>query len=112
MKHSVSRRSRLAGGVLALATALVLTAVAAGPASAATLKVCPTGCPYTTIPDALAAAADGDTIQVGAGVYAGGFQISKSVRLRGAGANLTTISGGGPVIHVFGPGPPGVFGPV
>ena len=62
--------------LLAFALAAFL-AVGVGSAAAATLKVCPSGCAYTTIPAALAAAQSGDTIQVAAGTYAGGFTIDK-----------------------------------
>jgi hypothetical protein len=65
----------------------------AAPALAKTLTVCPSGCPYTTIVDALAAARDGDEISIGAGSYAGGFVIEKNVTLRGAGRDQTTIQG-------------------
>jgi hypothetical protein len=61
-----------------------------------TLTVCASGCQYTTI----AAALDGDTIAVGPGSYSGGFTIPLSVRLIGAGRNVTTISGGGPVVRI------------
>ena len=72
----------------------------AAAASATTLQVCPRGCAYTQIADAVSAAHDGDTVNVGAGIYAGGFTIDKDLTLNGAGARQTTISGGGPVITV------------
>ena len=78
--------------------ALALTT--ASQASAATLTVCPSGCTSTTIAGALTAANNGDKIVIGAGPYSGGFTIDKSVSLLGAGAGLTTISGGGPVVTV------------
>jgi hypothetical protein len=53
---------------------------------------------YATIQAAVNAAHDGDTIQVGAGTFAGGVAISKSVGLVGAGAAATIIRGGGPVL--------------
>jgi hypothetical protein len=82
-------------GVLA-----VLALVGAGRAAAATLTVCPSGCEYTAIAAALAAANNGDTIAVGAGTYSGGFTVSVSVRLVGSGEDVTTISGGGPVVTI------------
>ena len=100
MERSFARRSSLAGGVLALAAALVLAAVAAGNASAATVKVCTSGCLYTTITDALAAAKGGDTIQIASGTYTGGFSINKNVNLQGAGGGETVIAGGAPVVTV------------
>lgn len=78
----------------------------AGPASSAVRKaqsalcVGGGGC-YATLAAALAAATDGDTIKVGPGTFAGGVTIDKSVSLVGAGANRTTIRGGGPVITIF-----------
>ena len=83
------------GALLLTLVALALPAQGAGRASA-TLTVCPQGppqCQFTTIEEALAAAADGDRILIAPGTYAGGLAITKSVRLIGAGANETTISG-------------------
>ena len=79
---------------------LTLAWLAVGPASAATLTVCPHGCVYSEISDAVAAAGNGDTVNVAAGTYQGGFTIDKHLTLNGAGARQTTISGGGPVITV------------
>ena len=87
----------LAGVLLALAS--VGAGRAAG-AAAATLRVCPSGCPYTQIGPALAAARNGDTIEVAAGTYRGGFTIGLSVKLAGAGAGATIISGGGTVLTI------------
>jgi hypothetical protein len=72
----------------------------AGRAEAATLEVCMSGCPFTQIAPALAAAKDGDTISVGPGTYAGGLNIDVSVKLVGAGSGLTVIRGGGPVVTI------------
>src|SRR5512142_2017653 len=57
------------------------------------------GC-YPTIQAALDAAHDGDTIRVGAGTFAGGIIITKSVRLLGTGAAATVIKGGGSVVTI------------
>jgi hypothetical protein len=83
--------------VPAMAALLVL---GAGQASAATLNVCPSGCPYTQLAPALAAAHDGDTIKIGPGTYDGGVTVDVSVKLVGAGAASTIISGGGPVLTI------------
>jgi len=100
MRNSlVLRRRARRLGLFALVLAF-LTLMGSGRASAATLTVCPSGCAYTTIAGALAAASDGDKIVVGAGTYSGGFTINRSVSLLGAGAGKTTISGGGPVITI------------
>jgi putative cofactor-binding repeat protein len=71
--------------ILAFAFVLVGSAAAAQP-----LKVCPSGCPYTTIQSAVGAAHEGDTIQIAAGTYPGA-SINKSVKLLGSGANETAI---------------------
>jgi hypothetical protein len=89
-------RRLLLAGLLASAFA----AVGAGHASAATLIVCPSGCAFSQIAPAITAASPGDTIQVAAGTYSGGFTIDKSLALAGAGARSTIISGGGPVVTV------------
>jgi hypothetical protein len=74
---------------------------AAGPAGAATLCVGPgSGC-FAQLAPAIAAAADGDTIAVAPGTYAGAVTIDKSIRLQGAGAGATVIEGGGPVLTIF-----------
>jgi hypothetical protein len=70
------------------------------PSTAATLTVCASGCPYTQLAPAIAAAQSGDTIKIGSGTYAGGVTINVSVKLAGAGAGSTIISGGGPVLTV------------
>jgi len=77
-----------------------LLLIAAGQASAAVLKVCPSGCAFSQIAPAIAAATPGDTIQVAPGTYDGGFTVDKSVTLVGAGAGSTIIKGGGPVITI------------
>lgn len=80
--------------------ALIATAIASGRVSAATLTVCPSGCAFSQIEPAITAAKNGDTIVVAAGTYNGGFTIEKSVKLVGAAAGATIISGGGPVISI------------
>ena len=68
--------------------------------SAATLSVCQSGCTYTQVAPALAAAHNGDTIVIGPGTYAGGITIAESVNLVGSGPGRTVISGGGPVVTI------------
>jgi len=90
-----------ATAAIALASFLLAPAwIAVAPASAATLDVCPHGCAYSQVAAAVAAAGNGDTVNVAPGTYQGGFTISKDLTLNGAGARQTTISGGGPVITV------------
>jgi hypothetical protein len=84
---------------MALGGALLLVGPS-GVAAAATLNVCPSGCPYAQIGPALAATQNGDTIRIGAGTYPGGISIATSVKLIGAGAGLTIIKGGGPVVSI------------
>jgi hypothetical protein len=84
-----------------LAAVLTVTAwLGAIPASAATWTVCRSGCAYTQIGPAVAAASSGDTVSVGPGAYLGGFTIDKNLTLAGAGAQRTIVSGGGPVITI------------
>jgi hypothetical protein len=95
------RELRLASLALAIAGgSIVWAGLVPGTASAATARVCPRGCAYNQIADAVAAAHDGDTVSVADGTYRGGFAIPKSLTLDGAGAGRTTIKGGGPVITV------------
>src|SRR5919197_591576 len=86
--------------VLFFAVAAALPLIGAGRASAATLNVCPSGCPYTQIAPALADAKSGDRIKIAPGTYAGGLMIDASVKLVGAGPGSTPISGGGPVLTI------------
>jgi hypothetical protein len=88
---------------LSAATVAVLVAVAAGAVSARGAgSLCvgsAAGC-FATIQAAVDAAHDGDTIHVAAGTFAGGVTIDTSVKLIGAGAGATLISGGGPVLTI------------
>jgi hypothetical protein len=72
------------------------------PAQAATLTVCPSGCTYTHIQDAINHAASGDTISVAAGLYPETVTIPLNLTLVGAGADNTIIDGnqGGTVVTV------------
>jgi hypothetical protein len=87
--------------VVALASVLAIVAlVGARRADAATLSVCPSGCPYTQIAPAVAVAKRGDTIQIGAGTYSGGLTINLDVTLVGAGVGATIINGGNTVLTI------------
>lgn len=76
-----------------LALALLLAASGERPATgAAPLRVCPSGCAYDTVQDAVDAAQPGDTVEVATGVYTGVVQraglwqmayVTKSLTLRG-----------------------------
>jgi len=95
-------RAWRSAGLLALLVPAITTLLVAvaGEAGAATLSVCPSGCQFTQIAPAIAAASPGDTITVAAGTYSGGFTIDKSLGLVGAGKGSTIISGGGPVVTI------------
>jgi hypothetical protein len=100
MRSFVFRRGAGRLVIFASVVAALLLVVGAGRAAAATLNVCPSGCPFTQLEPALAAAKDGDTIKIAPGTYAGGVTIDVSVKLVGAGAGRTVISGGGPVLTI------------
>jgi hypothetical protein len=102
-RRTVRRFPGLGGAcrlVLLMPGMAALLLLASGQASAATLNVCPSGCPYTQLAPALAAADNGDTIRIGPGTYDGGVTIDVSVKLVGAGASRTIIRGGGPVVTI------------
>ena len=70
-----------------------------------TLQVCPSGCPFSSIQQAIAAAARGDTILVGAGTYQDNLSIVKSLTLKGASQDTVVIQGlaaAKPVIRIAG----------
>jgi hypothetical protein len=89
-----------AGAALAVAAVACFALVSASASPAATLQVCPSGCTYSQIASAVAAAQSGDTVTIAAGTYQGGFTINTSLTLAGAGAGTTIISGGGPVVTI------------
>jgi len=64
--------------------------------------VCPVGCPFRSIQAAIDAAASGDTISVGSGVYLENLNIGKQVMVVStSGAENTTIQGiGGTVVTI------------
>jgi fibronectin-binding autotransporter adhesin len=103
--HSLlSRLLVVALGVLLLGgtTLLVLDSdQETGAAAAAPSRVCVggAGC-FDTVQAGLDAAADGATVTIGAGSFAGGVAITRDVTIQGAGAGATSIAGGGPVVMI------------
>jgi hypothetical protein len=93
-------RQRAHWAVVCAFASLVLGSAGAGTARAATVTVCPSGCAFSEIAPAIAAAGSGDTIRVAAGTYSGGFTIDKDLSVLGAGAGATSVEGGGPVITI------------
>lgn len=83
-------------------TAISLAAWAAHMASAATITVCPKGCDFTDIQQAIDASTSGDIIEIAAGTYAPPATLTtngKAITLRGAtnadGTPTTIIDGQG-----------------
>jgi hypothetical protein len=91
---------RFAPVAAAAALAVLAAGSAAGAAKASTLCVANGPTCFPTLAAALAAAHDGDTVQLGPGTYAGGVTIDASIKLVGSGAAQTTIRGGGPVLTI------------
>jgi hypothetical protein len=105
IKQLEERRRKL-GRTTILGTVAFIGALAAVTAEAAKTvhhrELCVghgSGC-YKTVQAAVDAARAGDTIRIGRGTFAGGVRIRASVDLVGAGARLTTIRGGGPVLTI------------
>lgn len=80
-------------------TGLLVVFVAVGAFSgligvgAGTLTVCPSGCQFSKIQDALNAAQPGDTIEIKAGTYEENLTVNKSVKLIGEDRDTVTIKG-------------------
>ena len=92
------RRLVFVAGPVLVAAAMI--ALAAPAAFAANLCVGnQSGC-FSRLQAAVDAAKDGDTITIAPGSHAGGVTIDVSVKLVGAGAGRTVISGGGPVLTI------------
>jgi hypothetical protein len=84
--------NRLRYAVLAAAG---LAFAASAPAKSATLRVCKNGCEFAVIQEAINAAASGDKINVGVGIF---FEhltiIAKNLVIVGSGEDFTVIDGG------------------
>lgn len=83
--------------------AFCLSGLLAQPAQGNTLVVCPSGCAYSTIKDAVDAASAGDTILVGEGTYVLS-SASDQVSIPSAKSNLTIEAAGAnkPILQVSG----------
>src|SRR2546428_251754 len=88
---SVKRKGLLLVASLTVAAA----AVGAQWAAAATLTVCPSGCAFSQIAPALAAAKNGDTISIGAGTITGGVSRSSPMSTPFTGHEGVFAAGGG-----------------
>jgi len=62
-------------------------------AQGATWVVCPEGCAFATIQEAIAAAAPGDTILIEPGTYLGDVWLKKPLALRGSGPEPSVVEG-------------------
>lgn len=91
--------------VLVIAAASwVLVASQPPPGGGNVLEVCAEGCPYTSIADAVAAAARGDTILIHPGTYKESLLITKGITLRGMDRDKVILQAGEkykPVIHIL-----------
>lgn len=76
-----------------LVAAIVFITLGGSVATAATKTVCPIGCDATTITGGIAAASNGDTITVAAGMYNEDVTVNKSVTILGAGIGISIVSG-------------------
>lgn len=65
-----------------------------------TFTVCPSGCDFAAIQDAINAAVDGDTVLALNGTHAGPVVVNRSVTLRGESRDNTTVDGLGASIVV------------
>ncbi len=83
------------GKLFGLGAVLGLLALATGTSGLAqkTITVCPQGCQYSKIQNAINAASEGDTIQVKAGTYAENLTITKGLTLQGESKDKVTIQG-------------------
>ena len=76
----------------------ILGLLLAGSANAATLMVCSGGCVYSSIQDAVNAAASGDTILVQDGIYFENVNVNKKLIMRGIGSPVVDAGGSGSTI--------------
>ncbi len=80
--------------LVVITTALALLPGAAQ-AQEEAVDVCPSGCRYSSIQQAVNAAASGATLRIGAGTYRESVSLRAGVSLVGAGSALTIVNGNG-----------------
>ena len=100
MPHVRITRAIAAAIASTLIASVYISLATASASAVVTLHVCRSGCAFSQIAPAIAAAQSGDTVTVAAGTYQGGFTIAVSLDLVGAGAATTIIKGGGPVVTI------------
>jgi predicted outer membrane repeat protein len=101
----VFRREPKSHQSFVLALGCIALAAWSSSAHGATLSVCKSGCPYTSIQAAINSANANDVIQVGAGTFFENIVISKSLTILGAGEDDTVIDGsfkGAVITELFG----------
>ncbi len=81
--------------VLTLSVLLLLNSAGASGVGLAqkTITVCPSGCEFAKIQDAINAASEGDMIQVRSGTYQENLRVTKGLVLQGEGPDKVTIQG-------------------
>lgn len=80
---------------------IIAVALTGGTEQAAILTVCPHGCQFAKIQEAIEAASEGDSIQIGAGIYRENLVIKKRVTLGGISLGevfLTALDQGEPTV--------------
>jgi hypothetical protein len=93
---------RVVGAAAVTAAFIFAGATSAGTSAGVARSLCVSHKPqcFETIQAAVDAAQDGDSVFIAPGTYAGGVVIPVSIALVGAGADSTTIKGGGPVVTI------------
>jgi hypothetical protein len=69
--------------------------------AADTCDICPTGCPYTTVAAAIAAAAPGATLRIGAGTYDEDLTVGKDLTLTNCNGESVTLRNATPATRTI-----------
>jgi nitrous oxidase accessory protein NosD len=83
-------------GEIVVITLIIL--LLAGSANAAILSVCPDGCAYSSIQEAINASSNDDTILVQSGTYFENVNVTRKLTLRGIGNPVVDAGGNGSAI--------------